>query len=54
VSGLTQGAQQLTDDTARFWCGWQERSSYTGQWREMVDRSAITLKMSTYANHLGL
>jgi len=31
VSGLTQGAQQLTDDTARFWCGWQERSSYTGQ-----------------------
>ena len=33
----------------RFWRGWLHRSSYTGRWREMVARSAITLKLMTYA-----
>jgi len=42
-------AQQLQDDTARFWRSWLHRSSYRGRWREMVDRSAITLKLLTYA-----
>jgi GH15 family glucan-1,4-alpha-glucosidase len=42
-------AQQLQDDTARFWRSWLHRSSYTGRWREMVNRSAITLKLLTYA-----
>jgi GH15 family glucan-1,4-alpha-glucosidase len=42
-------AQQLADDTARFWRGWLNRSTYRGRWREMVDRSAITLKLLTYA-----
>jgi len=42
-------AQQLQDDTARFWRGWLHRSTYTGRWREMVARSAITLKLLTYA-----
>ena len=41
-------AQRLSDDTARFWRGWLHRSTYTGRWREMVDRSAITLKLLTY------
>ena len=41
-------AQRMADDTARFWRGWLHRSSYTGRWREMVDRSAITLKLMTY------
>jgi GH15 family glucan-1,4-alpha-glucosidase len=44
-----QEAQQLQDDTARFWRGWLGRSSYRGRWREMVNRSAITLKLLTYA-----
>ena len=44
-----RGAQRMADDTARFWRGWLHRSSYTGRWREMVDRSAITLKLMTYA-----
>jgi GH15 family glucan-1,4-alpha-glucosidase len=35
--------------TARFWRGWLGRSSYRGRWREQVDRSAITLKLLTYA-----
>ena len=41
--------QRLTDDTARFWKGWLHRSTYTGRWREMVTRSAMTLKLMTYA-----
>src|SRR5690242_14639943 len=41
-------AQRLEDDTARFWRGWLGRSSYRGRWREMVARSAITLKLMTY------
>jgi GH15 family glucan-1,4-alpha-glucosidase len=41
--------QRLADETARFWRGWLHRSSYTGRWREMVARSAMTLKLMTYA-----
>jgi GH15 family glucan-1,4-alpha-glucosidase len=41
-------AQRLQDDTARFWRDWLHRSTYTGRWREMVARSAITLKLMTY------
>ena len=36
-------------ETARFWRGWLGRSTYRGRWREQVDRSAITLKLMTYA-----
>src|ERR1700747_1873757 len=42
-------AQRLADETALFWRSWLHRSSYTGRWREMVARSAITLKLMTYA-----
>jgi GH15 family glucan-1,4-alpha-glucosidase len=42
-------AQALADDTARFWRSWLQRSTYTGRWREMVTRSAMTLKLMTYA-----
>jgi GH15 family glucan-1,4-alpha-glucosidase len=42
-------AQRLQDETERFWRGWLGRSSYTGRWREMIGRSAITLKLMTYA-----
>ena len=42
-------ADRLQEETERFWRGWLARSSYAGRWREMVDRSAITLKLLTYA-----
>ncbi|WP_109524934.1 glycoside hydrolase family 15 protein, partial [Nocardia aurea] len=35
--------------TVRFWRDWLGRSTYRGRWREMVRRSAITLKLMTYA-----
>ena len=41
--------RELQDETARFWRGWLHRSTYTGRWREMVARSAMTLKLLTYA-----
>jgi GH15 family glucan-1,4-alpha-glucosidase len=39
----------LFEKTAGFWRGWLGRSTYRGRWREMVARSAITLKLMTYA-----
>jgi len=47
---LAPGAlQQLEDETAAYWRNWLHRSTYTGRWREMVTRSAMTLKLMTYA-----
>ena len=40
---------ELHDSTAQFWRGWVARSAYTGRWRDMVSRSAMTLKLMTYA-----
>jgi GH15 family glucan-1,4-alpha-glucosidase len=37
------------NETVRFWRGWLGRSTYTGRWREAISRSAMTLKLMTYA-----
>jgi GH15 family glucan-1,4-alpha-glucosidase len=42
-------ALQLLTDTMGFWRSWLAKSSYRGRWREQVHRSAITLKLLTYA-----
>lgn len=34
--------------TLNFWREWVGRSTYRGRWREMVTRSALTLKLLTY------
>jgi pentatricopeptide repeat protein len=44
----------LFDETVRFWRSWVDRSTYTGRWREILQRSAITLKLMTYAPSGGL
>jgi GH15 family glucan-1,4-alpha-glucosidase len=36
-------------DTVAFWSNWIGQSRYEGRWREMVNRSALTLKLLTYA-----
>jgi GH15 family glucan-1,4-alpha-glucosidase len=41
--------EHLEAETARFWRDWVNASTYRGRWREMVSRSAITLKLMTYA-----
>ncbi len=38
-------------ETVNFWRRWIARSSYQGRWREMVNRSALTLKLLTSRPH---
>ena len=47
-------AWQMFDETVHFWKSWVARSTYTGRWRETLNRSAITLKLMTYAPSGGL
>ncbi|MEY9845568.1 glycoside hydrolase family 15 protein [Streptacidiphilus sp. MAP5-3] len=42
-------AQEQAEVTVRFWRHWLARSRYQGRWREMVHRSALVLKLLTYA-----
>jgi GH15 family glucan-1,4-alpha-glucosidase len=46
--------EQLFDDTVSFWRSWLSRCTYRGRWSEIVQRSAITLKLMTYAPSGGL
>jgi GH15 family glucan-1,4-alpha-glucosidase len=41
-------------DAVAFWRSWLARSTYRGRWRESVQRSAVTLKLMTYAPSGGL
>jgi GH15 family glucan-1,4-alpha-glucosidase len=42
-------ARASFEATIAFWRRWLGQSRYTGRWREMVHRSALTLKLLTYA-----
>ncbi|WP_328401281.1 glycoside hydrolase family 15 protein [Streptomyces sp. NBC_00390] len=42
-------AADLFEATVRYWRQWLSQSRYRGRWREMVHRSALTLKLLTYA-----
>ncbi len=44
----------LFADTVAYWRRWLARGRYRGRWREAVERSAITLKLMTYAPTGGL
>jgi GH15 family glucan-1,4-alpha-glucosidase len=44
-----QEYQQTLQSTLYFWRNWLARCSYQGRWREMVQRSALVLKLLTYA-----
>jgi pentatricopeptide repeat protein len=46
--------RDLFDRTVGFWRSWLAGSTYTGRWREAVQRSAITLKLMTYAPTGGI
>ena len=41
-------AEELFRDTVAYWRRWLSRSTYTGRWREMVHRSALTLKLLSF------
>jgi GH15 family glucan-1,4-alpha-glucosidase len=49
--GLSLSEQQekeLFMQTVEYWRRWLFKSTYTGRWREMVHRSALTLKLLTF------
>ncbi|MFD9307163.1 glycoside hydrolase family 15 protein [Streptomyces sp. NPDC060048] len=46
--GMAEPVQQFVD-VRRFWHDWIGRCTYRGRWQHMVNRSAITLKLLTYA-----
>jgi GH15 family glucan-1,4-alpha-glucosidase len=45
---LPESCQQEFRRTLRFWQNWIMRNRYHGRWREMVKRSALTLKLLTF------
>jgi GH15 family glucan-1,4-alpha-glucosidase len=46
-SGAPDYVPRAFKDTVNFWRAWVGRSTYRGRWREMVNRSALTLKLVT-------
>src|SRR6266704_187366 len=46
--------EQRFKETARFWKGWIAKSKYKGRWREMVNRSALMLKLLISREHGSL
>jgi GH15 family glucan-1,4-alpha-glucosidase len=46
--------QRLLEETTRYWQTWLAQGSYRGRWRETIERSAITLKLMTYAPTGGM
>ena len=41
--------QRAFQETLRYWRNWLSQCQYQGRWREMVQRSALVLKLLTYA-----
>ncbi|MDA1220175.1 MAG: glycoside hydrolase family 15 protein [Chloroflexi bacterium] len=47
--GYSEGeSEHLFEETVEFWRRWLSKSTYRGRWREMVERSALVLKLLTY------
>ncbi len=45
----TEEADDAFINTVNYWRRWISRCTYTGRWREIVNRSALVLKLLTYA-----
>lgn len=43
-----QQTEELFQHTVDYWQRWLSKCTYTGRWREMVNRSALTLKLMTF------
>ncbi|MBE9180438.1 glycoside hydrolase family 15 protein [Oculatella sp. LEGE 06141] len=41
-------AEGLFEHTVEYWRKWVSQCTYTGRWREIVERSALALKLLTY------
>jgi GH15 family glucan-1,4-alpha-glucosidase len=45
---LPREANALFEHTVHYWRRWLSKCTYTGRWREVVSRSALTLKLMTF------
>ena len=43
-----ESSEVLFRDTVSYWRHWLSKCTYTGRWREMVQRSALALKLLTF------
>jgi GH15 family glucan-1,4-alpha-glucosidase len=52
-TNLLDGAliEQQFQETTKYWRDWIAQSKYKGRWREIVNRSALVLKLLTSHNH---
>ena len=41
-------SEALFEETVSYWRNWLSQCTYQGRWREMVERSALVLKLLTY------
>ncbi len=46
---LNQWCEEQKQGTIAYWKRWAEKCKYRGRWQEMVTRSALALKLMTYA-----
>jgi GH15 family glucan-1,4-alpha-glucosidase len=46
--------EQCFQSTVDYWREWMSQSNYEGRWREMIDRSALLLKLLTSQKHGSL
>lgn len=43
-----QAATNAVDETVDYWQGWVSKCTYTGRWKEWVNRSALALELLAY------
>ncbi|MBE7174988.1 MAG: glycoside hydrolase family 15 protein [Mucilaginibacter polytrichastri] len=51
LSDISSYSQSTYDETILAWRRWANKSNYKGRWTELVQRSAITLKLLTSIKH---
>ncbi len=51
---VPRGAAQLVSRTTKYWRHWSARCDYSGEWRDPVVRSLLTLESLTYAPTGGI
>ncbi|WP_338569985.1 glycoside hydrolase family 15 protein [Erwinia billingiae] len=46
-----ESSEQCFQQTLHYWRNWSSKSTYKGRWQEMVNRSALALKLLTSRKH---